>query len=169
VNAGAIVVGLFLFIGGFLVSYVLLKTDWDKISTIFINIVNRMIRILPALLFVIMIYGCIYVYVGSGVLWGIIFRTSHVNIVQIITTIFFISNYTGMPYSVAWYIYVDMQIFIITMPMLFLYKRSKLISKILLWILIAVGLIQSFVYAQLNNVPELSSMKSASLRGKFNG
>jgi peptidoglycan/LPS O-acetylase OafA/YrhL len=169
VNAGRIAVGLFLFIGGFLVSYVLLKADWSKISTIFMSILNRMLRILPVLLFVIMIYACLYAYIGSGVLWGIIYRTTHIRLIQILTTIVFISNYTGLPYSVAWYLYVDMQIFILSMPILYIYKRSKLKSKIILWILIIAGIAQTFIYAQINNVPELASMKSANLQGKYNG
>jgi peptidoglycan/LPS O-acetylase OafA/YrhL len=62
-------ISVFLYISGFLVSYLVLKEvmkeNWHR-ST---NILQRMLRILPSFLFVIMLYIAYYPHLASAQLW----------------------------------------------------------------------------------------------------
>ncbi len=64
--------------------------------------------------------------------------------------IFFINNFIGDPcFSVGWYLYVDMQLYVMSMPILLLFKYNSKVCKILIWALILIGMVQLFIYCQL--------------------
>lgn len=50
----------------------------------------------------------------------------------------------------GWYLQNDMQIFIISIPILFLYTRKRNLSFIVIWLLILGSMIYNFVEVQVN-------------------
>jgi peptidoglycan/LPS O-acetylase OafA/YrhL len=122
-------VAVFFYIGGFLVAFLVikevLKDDW-RLS---INILQRVLRILPSFLYVILLYVAYYPLLSPNQDWngnnpplGTDGDCS-----QFWKVILFIDNFVplgGMCYSVGWYLHVDMQLFVISMFILKLYKNK---------------------------------------------
>jgi peptidoglycan/LPS O-acetylase OafA/YrhL len=145
---------VFFYIGGFLVSFLIIKEVVGDNWRLLINILQRALRILPSFLFVILLYLAYYPLLSPNQDWngnnpplG-----SDSDCYHIWKVIFFIDNFVplgGLCYSVGWYLHVDMQLFVISMLILKLYKNKPKTCKILIWILIVVSIIQLFVYSQL--------------------
>jgi peptidoglycan/LPS O-acetylase OafA/YrhL len=144
----------FFYIGGFLVSFLVIrevmKPDW-RLS---LNILNRALRLLPSFLFIILFFIAYYSHLGSGQLWngnnpplG-----GFENCYQIWKVILFIDNFYmfggQMCYTVAWYLYPDMQLFVISMFVFKLYPNHRKACKILILVLIFVSVLQLFIYSE---------------------
>jgi peptidoglycan/LPS O-acetylase OafA/YrhL len=126
----------------------ILKSNWVCL----INIIHRALRILPAFLFAIMIYAAFYPYLSSGPLW-LTDKGKINNCINIWKVVLFIDNLigegSGLCYAVGWYLYVDMQLYAMSMPILLLYKYKIKLCKILIWVFIVIGIVQLFIYCQL--------------------
>lgn len=48
----------------------------------------------------------------------------------------------------AWYVWVDIQLFVITIPLLYLYSKSKVVSIALIQALTVASLICAYVFAE---------------------
>jgi peptidoglycan/LPS O-acetylase OafA/YrhL len=118
---------------------------------------QRALRILPAFLFIILLYIAYYPHLSTSQSWdgnnpplG-----AYADCYQIWKVILFIDNFysmgNGMCYNVGWYLHVDMQLFVISMFVLKLYQSKPKTCKILIWVLIAISIVQLFIYSQLTD------------------
>jgi peptidoglycan/LPS O-acetylase OafA/YrhL len=123
-----------------------MKDDWACV----VNIFHRALRILPSFLFIIMLYLAFYMHlVTSGQLWpGEISATK--NCEKIWRVFLFVNNFFGeLCFGNGWYLYVDMQLYAFSMLILLLYKYNSTASKILIWILIMIGIVQLLIFCQI--------------------
>ncbi|CAH1271601.1 Hypp4684 [Branchiostoma lanceolatum] len=129
-------VDTFLLLSGLLVTYLFMKQmkktggqfTWRDYG---LHVLHRYWRLTPVLAFLIMIYACLTVYMGSGPWWAIRDNAT-MQFVRTCQTHFwanllYINNYVGRQCFVhGWYLGVDMQLYV-TFPglLLLLYKYPK--------------------------------------------
>jgi peptidoglycan/LPS O-acetylase OafA/YrhL len=151
VDAGLFSVDVFFYVGGFLVAFVLLRNKPKTNAEYLIAILQRAMRLWPSYLVAIMIFYALYEHTGSGPIWGndepIIRRCEH-----FWQSIIFIDNLVDNGKSEClgwgWYLQNDMQLFVISMIIMLIYSKNKLIAKVTASILIIASLIFTFVYCQ---------------------
>jgi peptidoglycan/LPS O-acetylase OafA/YrhL len=124
-----------------------MKDNWACL----INIFHRALRILPSFLFVIMLYLAFYLHLGSGQLWSGELDALK-NCDKIWRVFLFVGNFFGdLCYGNGWYLCVDMQLYAFSMLILLVYKYKPMVSKILIWILIIIGIVQLLLFCQITD------------------
>ena len=97
-----------------------------------------------------MIYYGIFIHTGSGPLWFRVQTAGQIdNCANMYKPIFFVDNIVDNGQSMCmgwgWYLQNDMQIFIASIPILYLYNYKRKYAFITIWILIALSLIYNFL------------------------
>jgi peptidoglycan/LPS O-acetylase OafA/YrhL len=121
-------------------------------------------RILPAYLFVVLMYYSCTIHFVKGPNYPL--RSGLPYCENVFKMIFFVDNFIkngrAMCLPVSWYLDADMQIFSISLLLLLLYKKNyKLLSKIMLVVISIPLFIQSYMYVKSHNVKTLYDMISA--------
>ena len=137
-------VDTFFWLGGFLLGYLTLaelekrrKVPWGMV------IIKRLLRILPAYMFTLALINWFIPSLGSGPKWHQM-ETELTNYCDKYwwTNLLFINNFVpdgdgNFCMGQSWYLAVDMQLFLMSLVLIFLYyKLPKFISWILLLVLI---------------------------------
>lgn len=148
-------VDVFFYIGGFLVAYSFLRNSMKSILKYPLAIVHRVLRFWPSYIMAMLIYYSIMIHTGSGPLWYKLVVAGQIqNCKSIWKPIIFVDNIVDNGQSMCmgwgWYLQNDMQIFIISIPILFLYTRKRNLSFIVIWLLILGSMIYNFVEVQVN-------------------
>ena len=69
VEGGMLAVDTFFFVGGFMVSFALLKDKKFNVKTMPIAILNRILRFWPSFLIAILLFYGVFLHLGSGPYW----------------------------------------------------------------------------------------------------
>ena len=118
-------------------------------------ILHRILRFWPSYLMAILIYLGIFLHVGGGPLWWRVETDGQVyNCDNFWRAMIFIDNLVdngeSMCLGYGWYLQNDMQIFILSIPILFLYAKNKRFAYISIVVLMIGSLIANFVMVQIN-------------------
>ncbi len=148
-------VDVFFYIGGFLVAYSFLRNSMKSMAKYPLAIVHRILRFWPSYIMAMVIYYGIMMHTGSGPLWPNLMTYGQIeNCKTLWKPIIFVDNIVDngekMCMGWGWYLQNDMQIFILSIPILFLYSRNRKASFILIQVLILLSLIYNFVEVQVN-------------------
>ena len=163
---------VFFWISGFVMSFSLLheleKKPNFSLKDLFSVFLHRYLRITPVVLFCVFFFWTLMAYLGNGPLWINMDETTwecndywYTNILYLIN---FIPNWTGNGcLGIAWYISVDMQLFIISPFIILIYtKISKRIAWITLLFICLFSIIISFNIAM---TYDLNAVMSAVTNG----
>jgi len=96
-----------------------------------------------------------YPHLGSRQLWNSDKTNIGANCVNFWKVLLFIDNLVtprGQCYPIAWYLEVDMQLYVLSMLILLLYTHYQQVSKWVIFALSLIGTIQSIIYFQINNI-----------------
>ncbi len=164
VVAAFFAVDVFFFLGGFLVAYSFLREKSKNPLKYPIAIVHRILRFWPSYLMTILILYAVFLQMGHGIFWFQNEATDQIdNCAQIWKPMFFVDNLVDngekMCMGWGWYLQNDMQIFIASMLLLFLYSQHKLAAKLSLPILSILSLILNFVEVQNNGYIQVTHPK----------
>jgi peptidoglycan/LPS O-acetylase OafA/YrhL len=69
VETGLLAVDIFFFLAGFFLAFVFLREKGQRISTYLLAIIQRVLRIWPAYILVMMIYYSFFMHLGDGPRW----------------------------------------------------------------------------------------------------
>ncbi|XP_078586014.1 nose resistant to fluoxetine protein 6-like [Branchiostoma floridae x Branchiostoma japonicum] len=159
-------VDTFLLLSALLVSYLFMKQlkknngsfTWKDLL---LHYFHRYWRLTPVYAFLIMIFACLMVYMGTGPNWASPINLAMGNVqacqTWVWTNLFYINNYFNGEqecFGWAWYLGVDMQLYIMAPGILImLYKKPKLgVGFVTALLVISMGL-TGILYHLLVNVP----------------
>ena len=139
VVAGMFAVDIFFFLGGFMLSFVLLKRS-VSFASYFLMLLNRLIRLWPSYLVAILIFFSFYMHLGSGPNWQIMLPQ-----VQFCEgmwrSLLFVDNFVHNGWELCmnwgWYLQVDTQLFAFSALILICYQRNKMATFMMTILLIA--------------------------------
>lgn len=155
VLASFFAVDVFFYIGGFLVAYSFLRNKMKSWIKYPLAIVHRILRFWPSYIMAMLIYYGIFIHTGSGPLWFKVQRAGQIdNCAAMWKPIIFVDNIVDNGESMCmgwgWYLQNDMQIFIASIPILFLYAKNRKIAFGTIGGLVLLSLIYNFVEVQVN-------------------
>ena len=137
VISGFYAVDTFFWISGFLMAYFLLiKTKGNfSIKDLWRMYLHRYLRITPLYIFCLFFFWTLEEYIGSGPVWINIQETNQDCDKYWYTNLLYLNNFIpdwngNNCFGVSWYLAIDMQLFIISPFIIFLYTR---IQKITSW------------------------------------
>lgn len=143
IEAGMMAVDGFLFLGGFFIAKVILETNVCDIRGAAVLIIGRILRFWPVYIVTLLIFYSLLPYMGSGPYWSAI--TSQTELCNHWwRSLFFLDNlidngkYICMSWS--WYLQLDIQLFICTLPILVFSKNYRKIGSIILIIILIASL-----------------------------
>lgn len=148
-------VDVFFYIGGFLVAYSFLRNNMKSMLKYPLAIVHRLLRFWPSYIMAMLIYYGIMIHTGSGPLWYKLETVGQIDYCSSMwKPIIFVDNIVDngerMCMGWGWYLQNDMQIFILSIPILYLYCRNRKAAYLIIQILIVLSLIYNFVEVQVN-------------------
>lgn len=143
-------VDVFFYIGGFLVAYSFLRNSMKSIMKYPLAIAHRLLRFWPSYIMAMIIYFGIMIHTGYGPLWSKLQTVGQFQYCKSLwKPILFVDNILGngerMCMAWGWYLQNDMQIFIFSIPILFVYSRHRKVSYLIIQVLIVLSLIYNFV------------------------
>lgn len=122
-------------ISGFLLAYIFLKKGQNSLIAYLVAIIQRILRIWPAFFFTITFFAFIFIHIGSGPLWGLldiyITRCEHTWKSLLFDGNLFDDGY-HMCMGWSWYLQVDIQIFLVCILLLYIYKKNRLLFYFLI-------------------------------------
>lgn len=118
-------------------------------------IVHRILRFWPSYIMAMMIYYGIIIHTGSGPIWYKLQTAGQIDYCDSMwKSVIFVDNIVDngerMCMGWGWYLQNDMQIFIFSIPILYLYCRNRKISFVLIGLLTTLSLVFNFVEVQVN-------------------
>lgn len=118
-------------------------------------IVHRLLRFWPSYIMAMLIYYGIMMHTGSGPIWYKLQTAGQIDYCDSMwKPIIFVDNIVDngerMCMGWGWYLQNDMQIFILSIPILYLYCRNRKASFIVIHVLMLLSLIYNFVEVQVN-------------------
>jgi hypothetical protein len=133
-------------------------------------IVQRLLRLWPSYIFALIVYYSVYIHMGSGPIWG-----QDQEVVQMCTRmwrpIFFVDNFVQngerQCMNWGWYLQNDLQLFIVSIFLLYLYKIKPIALKVLIWPLIIGSIIFTFMWTFNHNIVVTTHMNDIDRSGKF--
>ena len=148
-------VDVFFYIGGFLVAYSFLRSNMKSLLKYPLAIVHRLLRFWPSYIMTILIYYSLFLHAGSGPLWWLAEILGQVNnCASMWKPLIFVDNLVDNGQSMClgwgWYLQNDMQIFIFSVPLLFLYSKKRKPTYIIIALLILASSIINIVEVQTN-------------------
>lgn len=120
-------VDIFFLLGGFMLGFLFLKTysKKPKKSQFPLSILHRYLRLAPLFALTMLIYWKVLPYLGSGPLYYQYEKTVEPCSSAFWRDILFFGNFTSEPMCMVWgwYIQIDMQLFILSILLLFIYAE----------------------------------------------
>ena len=112
-------------------------------------LLHRLLRFWPSYITAILIFYTLYMHLGSGPFWHLQYDIAVRPCQKMWKPIFFVDNIVDngqdMCMGWGWYLQNDMQIFIFSIPILFVYSRHRKVSFIIIQLLILLSLIYNFI------------------------
>ncbi|KAK9692757.1 Acyltransferase family [Popillia japonica] len=148
--SGSMAVDSFFTASGISVAYLFLQSrEKGESFSLFHYYAHKMIKVMPTLLLIVLIYASLLVYLGNGPFWPIIYNLFQRDCENNWwSTILFVANYvhpTNHCLTQGWYLSVDIQLFLLS-PLLLLpltrWPKPTIIATILL---IAASMVQCFI------------------------
>ena len=157
IAAGYFSVDTFLFLSGFFAAFVLhskLKTMKVGVITYGSVVLHRIVRIWPVYIFLIMLYWKISVYFGSGPIWGTYVNMANGCDRDWWKSMLFIESWFANANcaSWGWYLSCDMQMFLISPIIIWLYLKRKSAGLTCISVLLFGSLSLGLYYAFADNV-----------------
>lgn len=170
IEAGLFSVDVFFFVGGLLVAYVVLRDSSKSHLKYLVAILQRVLRFWPSYIFAIMFYYAIYLHLGSGPNWGS--DEEEVRFCESIwKPLLFVDNIVDNGESECmgwgWYLQNDMQLFGLSMGLLFMYSFKPLASKICIVVITLGSLIFTYSYTFRNGTYVLSHLSDFGRWGTY--
>lgn len=139
-EAGLLSVDVFFALGGFFLAFIMLR-NIITLKLCGLAIIQRVLRVWPAYILVMMFEYSLFMRLGSGVVWS-----KGEFVVELCTSmwkeILFVGNfvYNGSKPCMGWgwYLQVDFQLFVVGVFLLYLYSKAKKIS-LLTFLLFAIS------------------------------
>ena len=157
IAAGYFSVDTFLFLSGFFAAFVLhskLKAMKVGVITYGSVVLHRIVRIWPVYIFLIMLYWKISVYFGSGPIWGTYVNMANGCDRDWWKSMLFIESWFANANcaSWGWYLSCDMQMFLISPIIIWLYLKRKSAGLTCISVLLFGSLSLGLYYAFADNV-----------------
>ncbi|XP_078681738.1 nose resistant to fluoxetine protein 6-like [Branchiostoma floridae x Branchiostoma belcheri] len=146
----------FFLLSGLTTSYQLLKHlkktggifTWKDLSLCYIH---RYFRVTPVYAFLLMIYSCLFVYMGTGPNWADPTLKAMIELQgcpdSYWTNLLYINNYVNKCFKWAWFLAVDMQLFIVSpFILLLLYRQPKRGITVTLFLVVSSCVINAVRY-----------------------
>ena len=140
VETGLLAVDIFFFLGGFFLAFVFLREKVKRNITYLFAIIQRILRIWPAYILVMMIYYSFFMHMGDGPRWQ--FNEPTINLCsRMWKSILFVDNLVDngeeMCLNWGWYLQADFQIFLSCLVLLFIYNKvNKKASYVIAGVLV---------------------------------
>ena len=142
-------VDVFFYVGGFLVSYSFLRAPSKSVMKYPMALLHRLLRFWPSYITAILIFYSLYIHLGSGPFWHLEYSVAVEPCSKIWKPLLFVDNLVDngedMCMGWGWYLQNDMQIFIISLFVLFLYSKNKMGSYCLVLALMIASFSYNFV------------------------
>jgi peptidoglycan/LPS O-acetylase OafA/YrhL len=163
-------VDVFFFIAGLLLTHVFLRDSSKLLAKYPLAIFQRMLRIWPSYIFTILIYYSVYDHLGSGPLWGQDeIYTSVCG--RMWKPIFFVDNLVDngekQCMNWGWYLQNDMQLFIFSIILLYVYRLKPIIMKVIVWPLMLGSMVFSFMWTFDHNTILITHISDAQQQGNY--
>ena len=157
VGSGVFAVDTFFFLSGFFAAFVLyskLKAMKVGVATYGSVLLHRIIRILPVYAFVIMFYWKVSVYFGNGPVWGVFVTGANGCDDSWWKNMFFIDSWFDDENCIGWgwYLSCDMQMFLISPIIVWLYLKKVNVGLISIALLTIASLSIGMYYSFADNV-----------------
>lgn len=138
---------------GFFLSYIFLKKKYNSASVYPLAIIQRILRIWPAFFFSITFFSFVFIHISNGPLWGLIHAYVS-NCSHFWRSFLFVGNLMdngdAMCMGWSWYLQADIQLFIVCIFLLYLFKKSKPLYYLLIGLMIAGSSLYLFILCQEN-------------------
>ena len=171
IEGGTFAVDVFFFIAGLLLAFVFLRDTSQSLAKYPLAIVQRVLRLWPSYIFTLMVFYSVYIHMGSGPIWG-----SDQAFVQMCSNmwrpIFFVDNFVDngqsqcMPWG--WYLQNDMQLFIFSIILLYVYRLKPIVMKVIVWPLMIGSMIFTFMWTLRHNTILITHLSDVDSSGTFN-
>ena len=142
---------IFFFLSGFFLAYKFTECKQKSIGSYGMSLLKKLARIMPSYLLTLIFYYSIFLHLCSGPKW--VLNDEYINICKNMwRSILFVDNFVNngktlcMPW--AFYLQVEMQLFLVILIVLFIYHHSKLGSLLLAASLIAYSWTINIIYTE---------------------
>jgi len=148
-------VDAFFYMSGFLTGFIMLaKLKKMKFSVLSYGMImfHRILRLWPTYFIAILFYWKLSVYLGSGPLWWNLVDTAQLCTGQAWKNFLLLDNVLTKEFSEycfgwGWYLATDLQVFFVAPFLCWIYLRNKERCQNVVWVLMTISIITSYVYS----------------------
>jgi len=137
------------------VAYSFLRNQMKSMFKYPLAILHRLLRFWPSYIMALFLYSSIIIHLGEGPFWSKINILGQINFCNALwKPIFFMDNLVDngetMCMGWGWYLQNDMQIFMLSIPILFLYNKNRKLTYMLISLIVLGSLIFNLIEVQIN-------------------
>lgn len=133
---------------------------------------HRVFRLWPCYIVAILIYRALMIHIGDGPLWYKIYNLGEIAYCQNMwKSILFADNlvWNGekMCLGWGWYLQNDMQIFVASLPILYIYTKNRKWAFGTIFLIITLSLLYNFIQAEINGYIVVTHMSDLANYHKY--